>query len=89
LPVHSLNMRANINLDADAYSFASMYARARGIPLGVAISELLRRAEAIPKTSGSESSRLVKNSRGYLEIRATGDAITPEMVKNASEDDLV
>jgi hypothetical protein len=81
-------MRANVNLDTDAYNFASTYAGAKGIPLGAAISELLRRAEAMPGTEASKSPRLVKNAHGYLEIRATGDAITPEMVKSASEDGL-
>lgn len=82
-------MRANVNLDPEVYSFASAYAGARGIPLGAAISELLRRAEATPEPAAAESPRLVKNAHGYFEIRATGNAVTPEMVKDASEDDLV
>jgi hypothetical protein len=82
-------MRANVNLDTDAYSFASAYASAKGIPLGAAISELLRRAEQMLEPSISASSRLKTNPRGYLVKAKTRKAITPEMVREASEDDLV
>ena len=36
-----MKTRANINLDADVYDFASAYAAARGLALGTAVSELL------------------------------------------------
>ena len=81
-------MRANINLDTDAYNFAYAYARAKGIALGAAISELLRRAEQIPEPPASESARLRKNEFGYYEI-VGGEPITPEMVKELSEDPIV
>jgi hypothetical protein len=81
-------MRANVNLDTDAYNFAYAYARAKGMPLGAAISELLRRAEQLPEPSASESPRLVRNEYGYLEVASTGDVITPEMVKELSEDPI-
>jgi hypothetical protein len=81
-------MRTSVNLEADAYDFASAYAHAKGITLGAAISELLRRAEQAPGPA-STSPRLKRSPRGYLIIAGTGDAITPEMVKEASEDELV
>lgn len=85
----SMRTRANIHLDADAYSFASAYASAKGIPLGVAVSELLRqRAEQAPEKLITASRRLKKNSRGLLVKAKTGKVITPEMVKESSEDDL-
>ena len=80
-------MRANVNLDADVYTFASTYASAKGIPLGAAISELLRRAEQAPETA---SALLTENPLGLL-VRAkqAGEhVVTPEMVKELSEDDL-
>ncbi len=43
--MHDESIRTTINLDADVYSFASAYARAKGITLGSAIGELIRRAE--------------------------------------------
>ena len=79
-------MRANVNLDTDAYTFASTYASARGLALGAAISELLRRAEQSPDLSSQ--SKLTTNTRGMLVRRKDGRVITPEMVKELSEDDL-
>jgi hypothetical protein len=79
-------MRANVNLDADAYTFASTYASAKGIPLGAAISELLRRAEHAPE---APSTLLKRNRRGMLVRAKTGRILTPAMVKEFSEDDLV
>jgi hypothetical protein len=77
-------MRANINIDADAYNFASSYANAKGIPLGAAISELLRRAE-----QGGQPSTLLKTNRLGLLVKAKTDlVITPQIVKELSEDDL-
>ena len=78
-------MRANVNLDPDVYLFASTYASAKGIPLGAAISELLRRAEQAPEP---ESSRTTVNHRGLLVKRKTGKAVTPEMVRDLAEDDV-
>jgi hypothetical protein len=78
-------MRANVNIDADAYGFASTYASAKGIPLGAAISELLRRAEQAPEPP---SSMLKTNRLGLLVKAKTSQVITPEMVKELSEDDL-
>jgi hypothetical protein len=75
-----------LNLDTDAYSFASAYAKAKGMPLGAAISELLRRAEQMPEPP---SSRLKTDEQGYLVVARTGKAITPAMVEEASEDNLV
>jgi hypothetical protein len=85
-----MRTRANINLDNDAYSFAFAYARARGIALGAAVSELLRqRAEQKPESQAAASHRLKASPRGLLVKASTGRVITPEMVKEASEDDLV
>ncbi len=86
--MQTLKMRTTVNLAADVYSFASVYAGAKGITLSAAISELVRRAEQAP-APGSDSPRLKRNSHGYLVIAGTGDALTPEMVKEASEDEFV
>ena len=80
-----MRTRANIHLDEDAYSFAAAYASAKGIALGAAISELLRRAEGtLPQATTS----LKKNARGLLVRAKTARSITPGLVKEASEDDL-
>ena len=85
---HNLYMRTTVNLDADAYRFTSAYAGAKGITLSAALSELVRRAEQVPEP-GSDSSRLKMNEYGYLEIAEAANVLTPEMVKAASEDELV
>lgn len=81
-----MRTRANIHLDQDVYDFALAYAGAKGIPLGSAVSELLRRVRQIPEPDASESSRLKKSSRGYLVKAKTGNPVTPEMVREGSED---
>ena len=78
-------MRANLNLDTDVYNFASSYASAKGLPLGAAVSELLRRAERAPELP---SPLLATNSRGMLVKAKTGRVVTPRMVKDPSEDNL-
>lgn len=79
-------MRTNLNIDADVYDLASAYAKGNGITLGAAISELVRRGEqALPPRN---SSRLKMNEQGYLVIARSGNALTPEMVKELSEDEI-
>jgi hypothetical protein len=84
--VQDSDMRTSVNIDTDAYDFASAYAHAKGITLGAAISELLRRAEQAPEPK-SKSSRLKMNEYGYYEI-VDGDPLTSEMVKDLSEDEI-
>jgi hypothetical protein len=83
-------MRLSVNLDQDVYDFASAYANARGLSLSAATNELIRRAEEAPMPEpGSPSSRLKWSEHGYLVISGPGDVITPEIVKQTSEDPLV
>lgn len=77
-----------MNLDPDVYNFAAAYAGAKGITLSAAISELVRRGEQTPGP-GSDSARLKMSPHGYLVIAGTGDSLTPEMVKETSEDGLI
>jgi signal transduction histidine kinase len=76
-----------VNLEPDVYIFTSAYAGAKGITLSAAIVELIRHAEK-HGAPASESSKLVRNEHGYLEIADTGRPITPEMVKAGSEDEI-
>jgi macrodomain Ter protein organizer (MatP/YcbG family) len=81
-------MRTSITLDGEIYSFVSAYAEAKGISLSAAISELVRRAEKASEPA-SDSARLKTSPHGYLVIAGTGDVLTPQMVKQASEDEFV
>jgi len=84
-----MRTRANIHLDNDVYEFASAYASAKDLPLGAAVSELLRqRAEQMPEPLAGVSSRLKRTRRGYFVKAKTGRVITSEMVKESAEDDL-
>jgi hypothetical protein len=80
-------MRTSVTLDDDVYQFASFYADAKGITLGAAISELIRKAEQAPEPEGI-SPRLKMNEYGYYEV-VGGAPITSEMVKELSEDEIV
>lgn len=84
-----MKTRANINLENEAYNFAAAYASAKGLPLGAAVSELLlQRAELSPELSISASPRLKRTRYGYLVKAKTGRVVTPEMVKESSEEDV-
>ena len=80
-------MRTSVTLDEDVYCFVSAYAQAKGMTLGAAIGELVRRAEQAPEAEGL-SGRIKLNEHGYYVI-AGGDPLTPEMVKELSEDEIV
>ncbi|HEY0796992.1 MAG TPA: hypothetical protein VGD64_14560 [Acidisarcina sp.] len=78
-------MRTTLAIEDDAYEVASVYAKAKGITLGTAVSELVRKAiEPEPK---SPSPRLKMGPDGFLVIRSTGRVITSEMVKEALEEE--
>lgn len=80
-------MRANINLDTEAYNFASAYAAAKGIPLGAAVSELLKRVQSLPEPPLSSSPHLVMTERGFYVRAKMGRTVTPKMVKELAEDE--
>ena len=79
-------MRTNVNIDVDVYELASAYAKGNGITLGAAIGELIRRGEQPQQPTVSP--RLKRNEQGYLVIARTGNMLTPEMVKELSEDEI-
>lgn len=83
-----MRTRTNLHLDDDALEIASLYANAKGISLGVAVSELIRRAEETPEAPINMSSKLKSDRHGYLVVRASGEPVTPEMVKEALDDEL-
>lgn len=62
--------------------------RWQGISLSAAISELVRRAENVTETE-ADSARLVASPDGYFIIAGTGNTVTSEMVKEASEYGLI
>jgi hypothetical protein len=80
-------MRTSITLDDDVYQLASLYAAGRGITLGAALGELVRNANMTRRsTSGSPGIETAPN--GFPVFSDRGRVITPEMVKDAQEDDV-
>jgi len=85
--VHNVCVRTSITLDDDVYQFASMYAAGRGITLGAAVGELVRKAKAAPRSSpDSHGIKIAPN--GLPVFASRGRVITSEMVKAAQEDEI-
>lgn len=76
-------MRTTITLDDDAYAVASLYAYARNITLGAALSELVKKAG----TTGNLS-RIETAPNGLPVFRSRGGPLTDETVRAAQEDDF-
>jgi hypothetical protein len=77
-------MRTSITLDDDAYQLAYLYAKGRGITLSAAINEAVRK---IGEPRSERSSSRIKIAPNGLPVFSSGRVITPEMVKEAQEDE--
>ena len=81
-------MRTNVNLADDARQFAALYAYARGITLGEAITELIRKGKQA--TSGaSETPKFGRSASGFPTLPPRNRILTTEMVLKAQEEDFV
>jgi len=72
-------MRTTVTLDDEAYELAMLCAKGKGITLGAAISEFVRKGQ---------SPGLIRGPKGMLMFapRTDGRVITSEMVKAALEE---
>ncbi|HEV2646623.1 MAG TPA: hypothetical protein VGU46_09685 [Acidobacteriaceae bacterium] len=70
-------MRTSITLQDDAYSLASVYASARRITLGKAISELVLKAQNVPAATPD----ILWSDSGLPMFPPVGNVITPERIK--------
>lgn len=85
--MHNRFMRTSITLDDDVYELAVLYSHGKGITLGAAIGELVRRGEATPPSA--DTSGLKRAANGLLVFPAKpGRVITPELVKKYQEDEI-
>jgi hypothetical protein len=75
-------MRTTVNLDDEVHQFASIYASARGITLGAAIGELIRKAEAMP----APEPEIRRSASGLAMFPPTGKVLTAQMVKEAESE---
>lgn len=80
--VYTGRMRTNVNLDDDVHQIASIYAASKGISLGAAIGELIRKAEASPKPAPD----IRHSPNGLPCFPPTGKPLTLEMVKEAESE---
>lgn len=85
MQMHNKLMRTTITLDDATHDFATYYARARGLTLGAAIDELIRKAQAGPAPAPPESEH---SPNGLPLLPRTGRVITSEMVKKLSEEEF-
>jgi hypothetical protein len=85
--MHTESMRTTVNLDDDAYEVAMLCAKGKGITLGAAISEFVRKGQEARFAETSPSPRLKRLPNGMLVFGDTGRVITNEMVKAALEKD--
>lgn len=75
-------MRTNVTLDEDVHQLASIYASAKGITLGAAIGELIRKAEAAPPPAPD----IRRSASGLAMFPPTGKVLTAQMVKEAESE---
>jgi hypothetical protein len=84
--MHHGPMRTTVTLDDEIHELALVYARARDISLGAALSELVRGSQAV--SAKRTRAKVETAPNGLPIIRAQGRKLTPEMVKEAQEDDF-
>jgi len=85
--MHTFSMRTSVTLDDDVYELAFLYAKGRGLTLGGAIGELVRKGQSAPPESPMKG--LTRAANGMLVFAAQpGRIITPEMVKQFQEDEV-
>jgi hypothetical protein len=81
-------MRTNVNLADDARQFAALYAYARGITLGEAITELIRKGNQ-EASGASETPKFGRSASGFPTLPPKGRILTTEMVLKAQEEEFV
>jgi hypothetical protein len=74
--------RTNVTLDEDVHQLALIYASAKGITLGAAIGELIRKAESSPPSAPD----IRRSPNGLPCFPPTGKVLTPQMVKEAESE---
>ena len=86
-PVHTWNMRTNVNIADDAREFVEIYAHANGITLGEAITDLIRKGQSAA-TVAPEPTKFTFGPSGFPIFPPNGRILTTEMVRQAELDDI-
>lgn len=77
-------MRIRIALEDEAYEFAAYYARVRGLALGAAIGELIRKVQTAPPPTRP---KLRRSRNGLPLLPRTGTVITSELVRKIEDEE--
>jgi len=80
--VDDYRMRTNVTLDEDVHQIASIYAAAKGITLGAAIGELIRKTEA----ASPAAAEIRRSPNGLPCFPPTGKGLTLKVVKEAESE---
>lgn len=82
--MHNTCMRTSITLNDDTHSFALYYAHARGLTLGAAVDELIRKAQTAPEPKPE----ILVSSDGFPMFPPSGNGrvVTDEIVKKLEEE---
>lgn len=83
--MYSVFMRTTLTLADDVHQLASAYAQARGITLGAAVGELLRKAQAAVPAAPAKVRR---STNGIPVFPRRGRTLTSARVKEALEDEV-
>src|SRR6266702_1025515 len=81
--MHDIDMRTSVTLDDEVYQLTSQYAAAKGVTLGAAIGELVRRGHS----RSSQTAPVRRSRNGFPMFSRRGTVLTAQMVKDAQEDD--
>ncbi len=84
--VHTEVVRTNVNIADDAREFAMVYADAKGMTLGDAITELIREAQRV--RGERRVRRFARSSVGFPMFPPSGRKLTTEQVRRAEEDEI-
>jgi hypothetical protein len=78
-------MRTTVSIEEETHGYLSYYAQARGITLGEAIDELIRKAKAAPPGSAPV---IEYTASGFPVFPVSAGEISDEQVKKLVEDEF-
>lgn len=78
-------MRTTISIEEETHGYLSYYAQARGITLGEAIDELIRKAKAAPQVPAPAIEHMAS---GFPVFSDSGGVVTDELVNKLAEDEF-
>lgn len=75
-----MHMRTTLSIDDDVVPLVQQYARSRSVPMGKAVSELVRRGLSLPRPTR------MMNGLQVFDLPKDSPRVTSEFVKNLEND---